>query len=65
MSKRQHNDEAIRLLSLALDEFGRDGKVTSIRCDICGSVIEIKEVSDAAYFADCACGKYRGALRGI
>ena len=60
-----HDPQAVNLLGLALNEFARDGRVTGVHCNVCGSVVEINAVGDAAYFADFTCGKFRGALRGI
>jgi hypothetical protein len=57
--------QAIRLLGSALEEFARDGAVTSVRCDVCGSLIEIKTIGDEVYSASCNCGKFRDTLRGI
>ncbi len=60
-----HDDQAVRLLDLALDEFARNGEVTSVHCDVCGSIIEIKTITDTTYSVNCSCGKFRSTMRGI
>ena len=64
-NKERRDEQAIELLKLALEEFARDGRVTAVRCDVCGGIIEIKALNDTSYSARCTCGKFRDSLRGI
>ncbi len=63
--KRGSVDSAAKLIDAAVGEFKRDGKVTSVRCDVCSSVIEIVKLREGAFTIRCTCGKFRGNLLGI
>ena len=54
-----------KLLEAAVGEFKRDGKVTTVRCEACGELIEISRISDSALRVSCPCGHFHGTLRGI
>ncbi|WP_437876800.1 hypothetical protein [Sorangium sp. So ce513] len=59
------DERAMELLDLALGEFMRDGRVSSVWCDVCGGLIEVEAIGDSAYSVSCACGRFRDTLRGI
>lgn len=59
------DNQVIKLLMAALDEFGQCGKVATVRFDVCKSIVQIKPLGDTAWSADCDCGRFRDILRGI
>lgn len=62
---KAHDEDTIKLLGLALAEFQREGKVTTVRCDVCGGVIEIKWQGHIGGSVNCPCGRFKDNLRGI
>jgi hypothetical protein len=62
------NDPVVlRIVDTALAEFMKDGMVTSARCDVCGSLIEISWLGTrrSAVSIRCSCGKFHGIFRGM
>jgi len=55
------------IIEAALREFKDKGEVTSVRCDACGSLIELLWLGSnhSAVSLKCTCGRFHGALRGI
>jgi len=51
----------------ALREFKDKGEVISVRCDVCGSLIELRWLgaNQSAVSIKCSCGRFHGALRGL
>ncbi len=61
---KERTDEEFRLYELACEEFLRDGKVTSAKCDKCGCLIDIQSLGDGfAWAMNCFCGKFKDTLR--
>ena len=56
-----------KTMDAALIEFTNRGKVTTVRCDACGSLIELDWLGKirTAVSMRCSCGKYNGTLRGL
>ncbi len=55
----------IKLSDDAFGEFQRDGKVTTIRCHVCGDLLQIRALSSSAWESSCPCGKYNGTWKGL
>jgi hypothetical protein len=55
----------LKLNDDAFGEFLRDGKVSTVRCHVCGGLIEIRALSASAWESSCPCGKYKGTFKGI
>lgn len=49
---------------LAFLEFTRDGAVTTARCDVCQSLIQMIQKS-SSYEMKCDCGRYDDVMRGL
>ena len=66
-SKSPDDSVGIRIAETALAEFIKNGKVTSAKCDVCGSLIEMSWLGDrqSAVSIKCSCGKFHGSLRGL
>lgn len=62
---QHHPEKLVKLLDQAIEEFTRDGKVTKTRCDVCGGIIEVQSVGEAAFLTNCKCGRFKDTLRGI
>ena len=67
MHTKEPDEEVTRLFAAALEEFFRTGKVTTIRCDRCGGVIDIHSLGDStsAWEVSCPCGRFNGPAREI
>lgn len=55
----------IKLSDDAFGEFERNGSVTTIRCHVCGGLLEIKVIGPEAWQSGCSCGKYNGTWKGL
>src|SRR5262245_1504033 len=56
--------ELFRLFELAFLEFERNGKVSSVHCDKCGGLIEIRRMGiGSACSMNCECGKFKTTIR--
>lgn len=56
---------SIETFQLAMAEYAEFGKVESVKCERCNSVIEIKPKGDSALVMTCQCGLYNDNLRGL
>jgi len=67
MSTKPLDKDWLRLFELAFAEFKRDGAVTTVHCDKCGSLIEIKNlgVLGSAWAISCECGRFKDTMRGL
>jgi hypothetical protein len=65
----QPPDESLvqRITEAALKEFREIGEVKSVRCAVCGTLLELKRLGDkkSAVSIRCSCGRFHGALRGL
>jgi hypothetical protein len=62
------DEQAILVLTeAAVREFREHGTVSSIHCDVCGGLIDLKWLGNnrSAISIKCPCGRFHGALRGI
>ncbi len=64
------SDDLAKLAAIteaALREFKEKGEVTSVHCDACGSLIELRWLgsNQSAVSIKCSCGRFHGPLRGI
>lgn len=63
--KKRIDDKTLKILDGTMTEFGTTGEVLNARCDVCGSLLKIKELSETAWAVECQCGKFKDNLRGI
>jgi hypothetical protein len=49
----------------ALNEYFKNQKVESIRCERCNGLIKITALSNTAWAVNCECGLYKDTLRGL
>ena len=59
--------ELLRLYEAAFVEFTRSGKVTTVHCDKCGGLIEIRSLGilGSAWAMSCPCGRFKDTARGL
>ncbi len=50
---------------VALNEYFKNQKVESIRCERCKELIEVKALGNTAWTMNCKCGLYKDTLRGL
>jgi hypothetical protein len=57
----------VTIINNAVAEFKRDGRVSTVHCDVCGSLIELQWLgsNQTALSIKCICGKFHGNLRGL
>ena len=67
MRTKKPDKEMLRLYELVFAEFSRDGRVSTVHCDKCSSLIEIRSLgnSRSAWAMSCVCGRFKDTLRGI
>jgi hypothetical protein len=55
------------ILVAAVEEFSREGKVSTVRCDACGGLIEVARIGEmgTAISTKCPCGRYNDNMRGL
>lgn len=56
---------SIETFQAAIKEYSKKGKVKSIKCECCNTIIEIKPKGDSALEMCCKCGVYNDNLRGL
>lgn len=56
---------SIETFKLAMAEYSKKGKVDTIICERCKSLIEIKPQGESALIMRCICGLYNDNLRGL
>jgi hypothetical protein len=66
------NDEVcknkdVKLMMAAMEEYGRDGKVSGVRCDLCGGLLEVTPIGETgrSLSVKCPCGRYKDTMRGL
>jgi hypothetical protein len=62
-SKKERSDEDFKLYESAFQEFEASGKVSTVRCNQCGGLIEIAKVGISSFQMSCPCGKFNSTLR--
>jgi len=67
MQTTEPDKELFRLYEAAFVEFTRTGKVTTVHCDKCGGLIEIRSLGSlgSALVMSCPCGRFKDAARGL
>jgi hypothetical protein len=65
VDKEREQKRIIDIFERAFGEFNHEGKVSTVKCHICGGLIEIKSLSASAWQMTCPCGKFNGSLRGL
>ena len=67
--RKKISDEEMKLIvklsDEAFGEFKRDGKVTTVRCHVCGGLLVIRALSDTAWESSCPCGKWNSNWLGL
>ena len=56
---------SFELFQKAIKEFHELGKVETIHCNKCNSLIQISPLGTSAWKVSCECGLYNDSLRGI
>ena len=49
----------------ALEEYHQTGQVQTVKCQRCGSNLQISPLGDSALRLSCSCGLYEDRLRGL
>ena len=63
--RKPFDEERFRVFEAAFGEFKMEGKVTSVFCDECKELIEIKELGPEEYEMNCPCGRYKDVSKGL
>ena len=61
----EEKGKIIRIHNEAFAEFTRDGRVSTIGCDKCSSLIEFTTLSPTAWKSSCSCGRYNCTMKGL
>jgi hypothetical protein len=64
MTHRADQKAVVELYDRALGELQREGMVRTARCEVCGHLLRVQQLTPAAWTIDCPCGRYRDTLRG-
>lgn len=66
-SLQEDKKAILTILDAAILEFKRDGKVTTARCNVCASLIELQWLGPirSAVSVKCPCGKFHGTMKGL
>jgi hypothetical protein len=62
-SIKAEHETVQEVMVLALEEYERDGEVSTVLCHVCGSKIQIRPLNDHEWTSSCDCKKYSGTLR--
>jgi len=66
MKKQTESKAVIRTILLAAyEEYSRDGKISTVKCDACGGLLEITRLGDTALTVRCRCGRFEDTMRGL
>lgn len=55
------------LLLATVEEYWRDGQVSTVRCDASGALIEVTSVDETGSVirSECRCGRYNDTMKGL
>ncbi|SHK46436.1 hypothetical protein SAMN02745181_3849 [Rubritalea squalenifaciens DSM 18772] len=66
MKKRKSLDsETFAIIEAALKEFKDHGRVLTVTCPHCGSLVEVKAAGSEIFEMKCDCGYFNDTLKGI
>jgi hypothetical protein len=62
---QEEQDRMFKIFEEAFGEFNRDGSITTVRCDKCTGLIEVRALSPTAWQMSCSCGRFNTTMKGL
>ena len=62
---KRADKKTLEIVDAAMGEFLAHGVVSSVKCDVCGSLLKVSKIGDEAWKIECLCDKFNDTLRGI